>query len=287
MSDALTIVLCGSPTASDAARALEQQLADALARMPNTALIVVPHLYDLAPAGAAMQHLKAVSGDLLVLGWLPSRATHWILRAHGIEGQSGPGPGARAMECIDLRGRDVASVLAEVRRIVAGGAGRQSAEDGSAAFQPGEANPASQPAAPLRIAETTSPRWYPVIDSDRCVNCLECLNFCLFGAYGLDDEGKLFVEQPEACRDGCPACARICPVGAILFPAYHDPAIAGDDAAAPTGSAPPQTASTPANIQELAQAERQRAMSAQGSEAGPSAEGDLDRLVHELGDADL
>ena len=73
------------------------------------------------------------------------------------------------------------------------------------------------------------PRWHPVIDYDRCTNCLECLNFCLFGTYGLDEAGRILVEMPETCRDGCPACSRICPVGAIIFPACEDPAIAGDD----------------------------------------------------------
>ena len=30
--------------------------------------------------------------------------------------------------------------------------------------------------------------WFPVIDYDRCTNCMQCLSFCLFGVYGVDAE---------------------------------------------------------------------------------------------------
>ena len=29
--------------------------------------------------------------------------------------------------------------------------------------------------------------WFPVIDYDRCTNCMQCLSFCLFGVYGVDE----------------------------------------------------------------------------------------------------
>jgi NAD-dependent dihydropyrimidine dehydrogenase PreA subunit len=74
----------------------------------------------------------------------------------------------------------------------------------------------------------TQPRWYPVVDESRCVNCRHCLQFCLFGVYALDDDGKVFVNQPDECKDGCPACSRVCPQSAIMFPLYEkDDAIAG------------------------------------------------------------
>jgi ferredoxin len=59
------------------------------------------------------------------------------------------------------------------------------------------------------------------------------LNFCLFGVYGLDESQRLFVEQPDACRDGCPACSRICPSQAIMFPQHSDARIAGDGHTSP------------------------------------------------------
>jgi ferredoxin len=57
---------------------------------------------------------------------------------------------------------------------------------------------------------------------------MECVDFCLFGVYGLDPTETILVEQPDLCRKGCPACSRICPENAILFPQHKTPAIAGD-----------------------------------------------------------
>jgi NAD-dependent dihydropyrimidine dehydrogenase PreA subunit len=70
-------------------------------------------------------------------------------------------------------------------------------------------------------------RWYPVIDYGRCTNCLECLDFCLFGVYGVDQLDRIFVESQDSCKKGCPACSRVCPENAIMFPDYKTPAIAG------------------------------------------------------------
>ena len=70
-------------------------------------------------------------------------------------------------------------------------------------------------------------RWYPVIDYDRCTNCLECLDFCLFGVYGIDKLDRILVEQQDSCKKGCPACSRVCPENAIVFPGHKTPAIAG------------------------------------------------------------
>lgn len=69
--------------------------------------------------------------------------------------------------------------------------------------------------------------WYPVLDYDLCTSCQKCLNFCLFGVYTLNDEGKVMVENPENCKDLCPACARTCPTNAIVFPKHHESPIDG------------------------------------------------------------
>ena len=80
---------------------------------------------------------------------------------------------------------------------------------------------------PIVIDDDASRRWYPVIDLSRCTNCLECIDFCLFGVYGIDAQETILVEQPDNCRQGCPACSRVCPENAIIFPQHKSPTIAG------------------------------------------------------------
>ncbi|MCX5682939.1 MAG: 4Fe-4S dicluster domain-containing protein [Planctomycetota bacterium] len=75
--------------------------------------------------------------------------------------------------------------------------------------------------------------WFPVLDYDRCHDCRQCLQFCLFGVYAADEGGKVRVAKPESCKTGCPACARICPQAAIIFPKYAAGPISGDDAPPP------------------------------------------------------
>jgi NAD-dependent dihydropyrimidine dehydrogenase PreA subunit len=69
--------------------------------------------------------------------------------------------------------------------------------------------------------------WFPVIDYDRCTNCMQCLSFCLFDVYGVN-EGKIQVQNNNKCKTDCPACSRVCPEVAILFPKYRHGPINGD-----------------------------------------------------------
>ncbi|MBM4149504.1 MAG: ferredoxin family protein [Lentisphaerae bacterium] len=70
--------------------------------------------------------------------------------------------------------------------------------------------------------------WFPVIDYDRCKNCKQCIAFCPFSVYGLSADRKVEVQRPEACKDNCPACARMCPEVAIMFPKVQDTPINGE-----------------------------------------------------------
>jgi Pyruvate/2-oxoacid:ferredoxin oxidoreductase delta subunit len=70
--------------------------------------------------------------------------------------------------------------------------------------------------------------WFPVIDYERCTNCMQCLSFCLFDVYSSSAEGKIQVQNPHKCKTDCPACSRVCPEVAILFPKYRAGPINGD-----------------------------------------------------------
>jgi Pyruvate/2-oxoacid:ferredoxin oxidoreductase delta subunit len=71
--------------------------------------------------------------------------------------------------------------------------------------------------------------WFPVIDFDRCTHCLQCLSFCLFGVFGTDAQGQIEVQSPVACKANCPACSRVCPEAAIIFPKHPASPINGDE----------------------------------------------------------
>ena len=70
--------------------------------------------------------------------------------------------------------------------------------------------------------------WFPVIDFDRCTNCMQCLSFCLFDVYGVTPNGEISVQNETNCKTDCPACSRVCPEVAILFPKYKAGPINGD-----------------------------------------------------------
>ena len=70
--------------------------------------------------------------------------------------------------------------------------------------------------------------WFPVIDYSRCTNCMQCLSFCLFDVYGVSSAGKIQVQNNDNCKTNCPACSRVCPEVAIMFPKYTAAPINGE-----------------------------------------------------------
>lgn len=78
------------------------------------------------------------------------------------------------------------------------------------------------------VRQTEWKPWFPVIDYDRCTNCMQCLSFCLFGVYGVDGERRIQAQNHDHCKTNCPACSRVCPEAAIMFPKYKAGPINGD-----------------------------------------------------------
>ncbi len=57
---------------------------------------------------------------------------------------------------------------------------------------------------------------------------MQCLSFCLFGVYGVDGDKHIQVQNNDHCKTNCPACSRVCPEAAIMFPKYKAGPINGD-----------------------------------------------------------
>jgi len=73
--------------------------------------------------------------------------------------------------------------------------------------------------------------WYPTIDRSRCTGCGTCEDYCLFSVYTLARQHPLNervrISAPLNCKTGCPACARLCPTGALIFPFCAEAALNG------------------------------------------------------------
>ncbi|TWU45983.1 pyruvate flavodoxin oxidoreductase subunit delta [Novipirellula aureliae] len=83
-----------------------------------------------------------------------------------------------------------------------------------------------------QLGEVTTRKWkpwFPVIDMDRCTNCMQCLSFCLFDVYSVTEDKKITVQNEDNCKTDCPACSRVCPEVAIMFPKYKAAPINGDE----------------------------------------------------------
>jgi hypothetical protein len=260
----LTIVVSRGQSRSPEKRELEQQIIDKASTLEGVDVLVIPHLYDLPKTSESFRRLEAIEGDIVLISWIYERAAHWVLDRNGVRGQPGevqlgasdhgedddleaskapeadasgksadaeqrmadqfPRPD-RDIHCLDLKlANDAATFLAEIERIVG--------------ISPVDRASMGLPIVQREVAQIDEPtgrRWYPVIDYSRCTNCMECIDFCLFGVYGVDGVESILVEQPDNCRKGCPACSRVCPENAIIFPQHKAPAIAGASVAGDEG----------------------------------------------------
>lgn len=294
----IPVLLSTHRSSDDKFKDFEAAVLAALKDREDVACITLPPIYDLNANDPTVEVLRAWSGDAILLSWHYPRAAYWILRALEVPGRMGDekrqspsisaegtssSQGEATWWCVDLKAHDVpkaatGAVLDLLPRL-------QASDDASVA--------SFETALQAACEEyKTSPygRWYPVIDFERCTDCLECLNFCLFGVYGVNENEGILIEQPDACRNGCPACSRICPVGAIMFPIHDDPAIAGDanqdpgdlklDLSQIFGGMAPST-------DDIARQERDKALQEAGRAEDTKQSAELDSLVDELDDMDL
>lgn len=164
----------------------------------------IPFLYDLRSFGPTVQRLRSLEEPVLFLAPLPIRVSESLFAFLEIAPSE--------VTFIDVSSRSVEEIAAEL--------------SGNPKFSEFRGETISGGNVE-RLEEPTVRRWYPAIDRKECTGCLECINFCLFGVYTIGDGDRPMVDQPDACRDGCPACSRICPGGAILFPMHEDPNISG------------------------------------------------------------
>ena len=262
-NSAWTLVVSKGQSRNPKKRELEQAVADLGQKVDGMQVLVVPHLYDLPKGSDSYKKLAELEGNLVVVSWIYSRAAHWVLDRNGIQGQvgevllsaddeesdathdtKGSSEGSdgddsiqrvtdlyprnsRTIHCIDLKVVDQPDqIQKEIERIVLVDENDQQEPPQSLPVVGGKL---------VQIEEQTNRRWYPVIDFDRCTNCMECVDFCLFGVYGVDGVENILVEQPDNCRKGCPACSRVCPENAIIFPQHKAPAIAGASTAGDEG----------------------------------------------------
>jgi NAD-dependent dihydropyrimidine dehydrogenase PreA subunit len=165
-------------------------------------------------AGQRDPQLKAFAerGPVKIAACYP-RAVKWLFAA------AGAALDPSRVEIVNLRVQSAQEVIASLLPANAPIINRQSPAPKTPTFPPSNASTSPRP-----------PSWFPVIDFDRCTNCLQCLGFCLFGVYGVDERRRITVQAPENCKTNCPACSRVCPDAAIMFPKYKTGPIAGDTA---------------------------------------------------------
>lgn len=263
----LTVVLSQAQGKHPVKRALEEAIVAALIMEPGLEVSVIPHLYDLGADHTGRLFLESVHGDMVFLSWLFPRAAFWVMDRGGIKGKWGetqlkpptddeddeeageapPPKGIGALDvpdrhiyCLDLRDFNQHDpYVVEIRRITEEcrqrheQKHRERAQTQPAMVQLGvNLGAPDRTFAPEQLLQAPGRRWYPVIDYSRCTNCMECIDFCLFGVYGVDGLDRILVENQDNCKKGCPACSRVCPESAIMFPDYKTPAIAG----APVGA---------------------------------------------------
>jgi len=167
-------------------------------------VVRIPDLCGMAAYEPARLAELFESADIAVIAACAPRAVRWLCARAGL-----PGETLDSIEFVDY----VAPLFA---------AESSPASDGISGEEERVACALRNP-----TGKASARPWFPVVDYDKCSNCGACLDFCLFGVFARNAEGNVVVEHPENCKDNCPACARICPVYAVMFPKHTDASING------------------------------------------------------------
>jgi NAD-dependent dihydropyrimidine dehydrogenase PreA subunit len=174
----------------------------------------VPDLCEMAARGDARLRELAADPSLKIAACYP-RAVKWLFAAAGADL---PDAGSRVLNMRTQTADEVATGLM----------GERSETDPERATT--LAKSLEAPASAGTNGKPWKP-WFPVIDYTRCTNCMQCLSFCLFDVYGVSADKKIQVQNQSNCKTDCPACSRVCPEVAIMFPKYRHAPINGDEVA--------------------------------------------------------
>ena len=165
---------------------------------PDRRVVVVDDLCKLAAKKDPLLGELVKQKELTVVACYP-RAVRWLFNAGGATLEEGQ------LICHNMRATSAEEIVARVAPL-----------------------PDGEPAE-LQSAASEWVPWFPTIDYSRCSNCKQCRDFCLFGVYELDNEGTVVVANPANCKNNCPACARVCPNAAIIFPKVAESPINGGE----------------------------------------------------------
>jgi NAD-dependent dihydropyrimidine dehydrogenase PreA subunit len=198
-SSTTTILLCSCTGTSIFPDATRQEVLTMLGEL-GVNLVETPDLCGMAARRDAQLAELVAATPLKIVACYP-RAIRWLLHSAGIElPESG----------LDLVGMCEQSPV-EIRDAVLA----------DLAAQTEAADITHMPAKEGWIP------WFPVIDYDRCTGCQQCASFCLFGVFETSSAGETIVANPASCKTNCPACARVCPEAAIIFPKLDEAPING------------------------------------------------------------
>jgi NAD-dependent dihydropyrimidine dehydrogenase PreA subunit len=195
-----TIIFCNCQSRNDTPEWAET--AAILGRFNGIHLVSVTDLCGCSALDPVkLTTLIGNAGKVLVIACHPRPVTALLQRA-GINGMEK----IRIFDLLEQNSSGLSQILDEYRN-------------------PGQVNSSGEEF----VADQSWPAWYPLIDEKRCTACGQCAEFCLFGVYRKSGD-RVTVVHPQACKNNCPACARICPQVAIVFPKYvYGGAIGGSE----------------------------------------------------------